>query len=195
MQLATISPDIVGHGDTGAGTDQFLTFLLGDEEFGVDILRVQEIKGWETATALPNTPDYIKGVMNLRGTVVPIVDLRRRFGLPSAEYTKTTVVIVLKVVDDDGTRTMGFVVDAVSDVYNVAADDIQPAPDFGARVDTQAIRGLVVLDERMLILLDIDRLISLDSAFATFDGLDASPAREIPATDTTETTETTESIR
>ncbi len=154
--------------DGGTTTNQFLTFVLGEEEYGVDILRVQEIKGWERATAIPNTPDYICGVMNLRGAVVPVVDLRRRFALESTEYLSTTVVIVVKV-EDDGMRTMGFVVDAVSDVYNVATEHIQPAPDFGARVDTKFIRGLAVVDDKMVILLDLDRLIGLDAAFAAAD--------------------------
>lgn len=170
MQVNTLTTNIAGAADTGQSTDQFLTFMLGQEEFGVDILRVQEIKGWEQATAIPNTPEYIKGVMNLRGTVVPIVDLRRRFDLQSADYTSTTVVIVLKVLDDTGTRTMGFVVDAVSDVYNVPAENIQPAPDFGTRVNTQFIRGLAVVEDKLVILLDFDRLIGLDPMFATFDG-------------------------
>ncbi|MEZ5235620.1 MAG: chemotaxis protein CheW [Acidimicrobiales bacterium] len=151
-----------------AATNQFLTFVLGDEEYGVDILRVQEIKGWERATAIPNTPDYICGVMNLRGAVVPVVDLRRRFALDSTDYLSTTVVIVVKV-EGDGMRTMGFVVDAVSDVYNVATEHIQPAPDFGARVDTKYIRGLAVVDDKLVILLDLDRLIGLDAAFAAAD--------------------------
>lgn len=175
--MQTISQSIAGSTDAGGTTDQYLTFMLGEEEFGVDILRVQEIKGWEQATAIPNTPEYIRGVMNLRGTVVPIIDLRRRFELESAEYTATTVVIVLKVEGEHSTRTMGFVVDAVSDVYNVAADQLQPAPDFGSRVNTQFIRGLAVVEEKMVILLDFDRLIGLDSVFSVADGLiDQNPA-------------------
>lgn len=173
---AATSPAITDLSGVGTGvaqaTDQFLTFMLGDEEYGVDILRVQEIKGWEQATAIPNTPDYIKGVMNLRGTVVPIVDLRRRFALPSAEYLPTTVVIVVKVEGDLSTRTMGFVVDAVSDVYNVSPENLQPPPDFGVRVDTAFIRGLAMVGEKMVILLDFDRLIGLDAVFSTIDAID-----------------------
>lgn len=163
--------DAVSSIDAGGSTNQFLTFVLGEEEYGVDILRVQEIKGWERATAIPNTPDYICGVMNLRGAVVPVVDLRRRFALESTEYLSTTVVIVVKV-EGDGARTMGFVVDAVSDVYNVPTGHIQPAPDFGARVDTKYIRGLAVVDDKMVILLDLDRLIGLDANFAAADATD-----------------------
>src|SRR5258706_1827385 len=104
---------------SGRDAKQYLTFLLADAEYGVDILRVQEIKGWDTVTALPNTPEYVRGVMNLRGTIVPIIDLRQRFGLATIDYGLTTVVVVLKVMHERGSRIMGIVVDAVSDVYNV----------------------------------------------------------------------------
>lgn len=146
--------------------EQFLTFMLHGEEYGVDILRVQEIKGWESATEIPNTPDYIRGVINLRGTIVPIVDLRRRFAMAAAEYTATTVVIVLKVrAAASHERTMGFVVDAVSDVYNVTPDQLKPAPDFGADVRVDYVKALATVDDKMVILLDIDRLIGADAAF------------------------------
>lgn len=170
--MTTITTEFTGTAETGLSTNQYLTFLLGNEEYGVDILRVQEIKGWERATEIPNTPDYIPGVMNLRGTVIPIVDLRRRFELGAADYTSTTVVIVLRIEGETGTRTMGFVVDAVSDVYNVASDHVQPAPDFGSRVNTQFIKGLATVDEKMVILLDIDRLIGLDAVFSSLDVID-----------------------
>ena len=181
MQVQTMTNPIHGGTDPGGSTDQYLTFMLGEEEFGVDILRVQEIKGWEQATAIPNTPEYIRGVMNLRGTVVPIIDLRRRFELDSADYTATTVVIVLKVEGEHSTRTMGFVVDAVSEVYNVAVDNLQPAPDFGTRVNTQFVRGLAVIEEKMIILLDFDRLISLDSVFSAVDALESQTADSTPS--------------
>jgi len=154
--------------DIAAGGEQFLTFMLNGEEYGVDILRVQEIKGWATATEIPNMPDYIRGVINLRGTIVPIVDLRRRFSMTGAEYTSTTVIIVLMVRNPEGaTRTMGFVVDAVSDVYSVGAHQIKPAPDFGESVRAECVRGLATVDEKMIILLDIDQLIGGDPAFRT----------------------------
>ena len=140
--------------------EQYLTFILAGEEYGVDILRVQEIKGWDQATEIPNTPDYIKGVINLRGTIVPIVDLRTRFELESIAYNKTTVVVVLKVLGADGSeRTMGFVVDAVSEVYNVSSEQLKPSPDFGSVVSTEFIKGLATVDEKMVILLDIDHLV------------------------------------
>lgn len=152
--------------DAGTHGEQFLTFMLNGEEYGVDILRVQEIKGWESATEIPNMPDYIRGVINLRGTIVPIVDLRRRFAMSSTEYTSTTVIIVLMVRNPEGaTRTMGFVVDAVSDVYSVPAQQIKPAPDFGEQVRAECVRGLATVDEKMIILLDIDELIGRDPAF------------------------------
>ena len=152
----------MGLGADLGNADQYLTFMLNGEEYGVDILRVQEIKGWAPTTKIPNTPEYIQGVMNLRGAIVPIIDLRQRFSMPSVEYTATTVVIVLKVHDDGGERTIGFVVDAVSDVYNVSAEQFKDAPDFGDHVKTEFIRALATVDEKMVILLDIDRLISAD---------------------------------
>lgn len=142
--------------------DQFLTFMLAGEEYGVDILRVQEIKGWDSVTPIPNTPEYIQGVINLRGTIVPIIDLRSRFGLETVEYSPVTVVIVLRVEDADNgnSRVMGLVVDAVSDVYNVPEDSIKPAPDFGSVVDVNFVKGLATLDETMVIVLNIDRLLN-----------------------------------
>ncbi len=148
--------------EAGDNTNQFLTFMLAGEEYGVDILRVQEIKGWESSTEIPNTPDYIQGVMNLRGTIVPIVDLRRRFDLEKVEYSNTTVVIVLKTKSNETEKTIGFVVDAVSDVYNVTEEQLKPSPDFGNAVSTEFVRGLATVDEKMLILLDIDHLIDAD---------------------------------
>ncbi len=142
--------------------NQFLTFMLAGEEYGVDILRVQEIKGWESATEIPNTPKYIQGVMNLRGTIVPIVDLRSRFELEQVEYSNTTVVIVLKTKTEKKEKTIGFIVDAVSDVYNLTEEQLKPSPDFGKAVNTKFVKGLATVDEKMLILLDIDHLIDAD---------------------------------
>lgn len=152
----------LGLGSGSADADQYLTFMLNGEEYGVDILRVQEIKGWIPTTRIPNTPEYIRGVMNLRGAIVPIIDLRLRFAMPAIEYTATTVVIVLKVHSDGVERTIGFVVDAVSDVYNVSAEQFRAAPDFGAHVHTDFIRALATVEEKMVILLDIDRLVSAE---------------------------------
>ena len=142
---------------------QFLTFSLSDEEYAVDILRVQEIRSWEPVSRIPNVPAYEKGVVNLRGAIVPIIDLRERFNLEHSEYTSLTVVVVLQTYATDGKqRVMGAVVDAVSDVVNVDTTDIQKAPDFGARVSTEYINGLVSVNERMVMLLDVDKLLKLD---------------------------------
>lgn len=141
-----------------AGTQQYLTFMLAGEEYGVDILKVQEIKGWDSVTPLPNTPPYILGVINLRGAVVPIVDLRRRFNLDSVPFDRTTVVIVLRVMTDRE-RTVGVVVDAVSEVYNIADEGLQPPPNFGSAISTDYIRGIAMMEKKMIILLDIDRLV------------------------------------
>ncbi len=146
----------------GEINDQYLTFIMAGEEYGVDILCVQEIRGWESATPLPNAPAHIKGVINLRGTIVPIVDLRQCFGLDAIEYTAVTVVIVLKVHTAEGDRIMGIVVDAVSDVYSLAEQDMRAAPDLGSAINTDFIRGLVNVQEKMVILLDIDKLLTLD---------------------------------
>lgn len=140
---------------TGAG-NQFLTFLLGDEQYGVEILKVQEIRGYSAVTPIPNTPSYIKGVINLRGTVVPVVDLRSKFSMETAEYNKFTVIIVVTV----GAKVTGLVVDAVSDVLDVPAAEMRMAPDLGTRVDTRFIRGMATIGDRMTVLLDIDRLLS-----------------------------------
>lgn len=146
--------------DVSSDKDQYLTFILADEEYGVDILRVQEIKGWNSVTPIPNTPEFIKGVINLRGTIVPIIDLRQRFGLQKVEYGPLTVVIVLKVVSDSGERVMGIIVDAVSDVYNVSQDEMKPPPDFGNVVSIDYVKGLATVDEKMVIALDIDHLLT-----------------------------------
>ncbi len=145
--------------DTQADSSQYLTFLLGGEEYGVDILRVQEIKGWDNVTQIPNTPDYIKGVINLRGAIVPIIDLRQRFNLENTQYGPTTVVIVLKVRNNEKERTVGIVVDAVSDVYNIAGDDMKPPPDFGD-IDVEFVNGLATIDDKMVITLNIDELLN-----------------------------------
>ncbi len=142
-----------------ADGNQFLTFSLGEELYGVDILRVQEIKGYTAVTKIPNTPPHIKGVLNLRGTIVPIVELRTRFGLPTIDYTMFTVIVVVVVQD----KVMGLVVDAVSDVLEIAKKDIQPAPEFGNKVDVTFLNGIGKSGEKLVSLLDIDRLL-LDPA-------------------------------
>lgn len=142
----------------GLTTDgsQFLTFQLGEELYGVDILRVQEIKGYTAVTKIPNTPAHIKGVLNLRGTIVPIVELRTKFGMETIDYTMFTVIIVVVVRE----KIMGLVVDAVSDVLNIDKKDIQPAPQFGASVDVSFLNGIGKSGDRLVALLDMDRLLS-----------------------------------
>jgi purine-binding chemotaxis protein CheW len=137
---------------------QFLTFVLGDEQYGVEILQVQEIRGYSGVTPIPNTPPYIKGVMNLRGTVVPVIDLRARFSMEAGEYDKFTVIVVVTV----GEKVIGLVVDAVSDVLDIPASEIRATPDLGARVDTQFISGMANIGGRLAVLLDIQRLLSED---------------------------------
>ena len=154
--------NIVGT-DLDGNTEQFLTFILSDEEYGVDILRVQEIKGWDAVTKIPNTPKYVRGVINLRGTIVPIIDLRIRFSMEQREYGPTTVVIVLKVMSgDNDSRIMGIVVDGVSDVYNIKKENINAAPDFGESVDSSFVKGLATIEENMVIILDIDHMLNSD---------------------------------
>jgi purine-binding chemotaxis protein CheW len=143
-------------------TDQVLTFVLGGETYGVDILRVQEIRGWSAVTKIPQSPPHVLGVLNLRGAIVPIVDLRTRFALERAEYTAVTVIIVLSVLSPGGRRDFGVVVDGVSDVVDVKAADVRPAPEMGTSAATSYIRGLATVAERMVVLLDIDRLIGDD---------------------------------
>ena len=149
---------------------QYLTFILGGEEYGFDILRVQEIKGWEQPTAIPNTPDYVKGVLNLRGAIVPVVDLRIRFQLEDVKYDESTVVIVLHVRGSSHgeggeehitDKVMGVVVDGVSDVCNVELDGIRAAPDFRGVISSDFVTGLTTSDEKMIVLLDIDHLINM----------------------------------
>jgi purine-binding chemotaxis protein CheW len=135
---------------------EFLSFRLGKEEYGVDILKVQEIRGWEAPTAIVNTPAFIRGVVNLRGIIVPIVDLRIKFELAEAKYDMATVVIILRVMG----RVVGIVVDSVSDVVMLAAHQIRPAPEFSSVLEMRFIMGLGTVDERMLILLDIEKLMT-----------------------------------
>lgn len=141
---------------------QYLSFALGNEEYGVDILRVQEIRSWEPVSRIPNVPSYEKGVVNLRGAIVPIIDLRERFNFSRVEYTPLTVVVVLQAGDGNKTRIMGVVVDSVSDVINVDKTEIQSAPDFGTKVSNEFINGLVSVNERMVMLLDVDKLLKLE---------------------------------
>ena len=137
---------------------EVVTFTLGKEEYGIDIQRVQELRGYDTVTRIANTPEYIKGVVNLRGIIVPVIDMRIKFNLGTPTYDQFTVVIVLNI----GGRVVGMVVDSVSDVITLEAGQIKPPPEMGAAFDTDYLIGLGTLDERMLILVDIDKLMSSD---------------------------------
>jgi len=135
---------------------EFLAFTLGQEEYGIDILRVQEIRGYEPVTRIANAPDFIKGVVNLRGIIVPVVDMRIKFDLGTPTYDQFTVVIILNIAG----RVMGMVVDSVSDVTTLAPEQVKPAPEMGTGFDSDYLIGLGTLNERMLILVDIDKLMS-----------------------------------
>lgn len=137
-------------------TKEYLTFTLGDEEYGIDILKVQEIRGYDAVTRIANAPSFIKGVINMRGIIVPILDMRLKFNLGQVEYNEFTVVIILNVAE----RVVGIVVDGVSDVIALKRSQIRPAPEFGALMDTAYIDGLTTLEQRMVIMVDIEKLIT-----------------------------------
>ncbi len=155
-----------GMAHAGDLISQFLTFTLGQEEYGVDILRVQEIRGWHQVTRVPNAPAHMLGVLNLRGTIVPIIDMRMRFHLAKVEYNPITVIIVLSVHSANGEHVFGIVVDSVSDVLDVKGSDVKAKPDFGAAVNTDFINGLATVQDHMVMLLDIDKLMNADEVTA-----------------------------
>jgi purine-binding chemotaxis protein CheW len=157
LMLQTQSPAAASRPAAGsAACGEFLTFRLGKEEYGIEILKVQEIRRWEQPTSIANAPHFIKGVINLRGTIVPIVDMRVKFSLGDAGYDMFTVVIILNIAG----RVVGMVVDAVSDVLTLTPEQIRPAPDFSAAFDTQYITGLGAVENRMLILVEIEKLMT-----------------------------------
>lgn len=143
---------------------EFLTFTLGTENYGLEIMKVKEIRGYEPVTKIANAPAYVKGVLNLRGDIVPIIDLRLKFNVGEASYNEFTIVIMLHVQD----RIVGIVVDAVSDVVNLAADEIRPPPEFGVAFDSDYLYGLAQVGEQMVILLNIETLIT-SSELGLFD--------------------------
>jgi purine-binding chemotaxis protein CheW len=160
MTASSPAPAAAGNAAMGvhAGTREYLSFKLGAEEYGIDILKVQEIRGYEPPTRIANAPEFIKGVVNLRGVIVPIVDMRVRFGLDEVKYDSFTVVIILNIAG----RTIGMVVDSVSDVLELGAGAIRPAPEFNGAIDATYITGLGTVTTgdtmRMLILMDIEAL-------------------------------------
>lgn len=167
-------------GKTKDEQKQYLTFILDGEEYGVPILKVNGIQGWEKTTPIPNSPDFVKGIINLRGEIVPIIDLRKRFGLEELSYNQHTVVIVVRVEQDDKKRTVGLVVDAVADVYDIEPEAIHNTPDFGDRINNCFIRGLGMIGDKMVILLDIDTLVDWRKV-TTGERQDADAAQESQA--------------
>jgi len=143
------------------GVKQFLTFIMADEEYGVDILTVQEIRSWEEITVLPNAPEFVKGVINLRGTIVPIIDLRLRFGLPVLDYGPLTVVIVVKVEFGQGSKIIGVAVDAVSDVYSITEQDAKAVPSLSESSNCEYISGLVNVGDKMIVLIDLQKTMDI----------------------------------
>jgi purine-binding chemotaxis protein CheW len=159
----------------GNAATQYLTVNLADEEYGIDILAVREIRGWTSVTRIPQAPGYVLGVLNLRGAIVPVLDLRLRFGLSREEYSGTTVTVIITVAG----RLFGIVVDAVSDVLDVEQNNVRPVPDMGTAVDTEYLKGLTSIGERMVLLLDADKLLQpqdaqmLDAALNAVDDVKA----------------------
>ncbi len=149
--------------DTETQHEQFLTFEIADESYAVEILRVKEIRGWEPVRKIPNTPEYIKGALNLRGLVVPIIDLRERFNLGQIEYSAMTVVIVLSVETETGSDVVGIVAEAVSDVLDIQASDIKNSIQLGSKIDTCYMRGMYISAKEMVMLLDVDKLLDAES--------------------------------
>jgi purine-binding chemotaxis protein CheW len=159
-------------GDFASDGSQYLTFALGQEEYGVEILKVQEIKGYTPVTPVPNTPSHIKGVMNLRGTIIPVVDLRAKLALKETDYNQFTVIIVVTV----GTKVVGLIVDSVSDVLNIKKNDVQEPPDFGSTVNTDAISGMAKTGDKIVMLLDINKVLNEEDFAAVSAPSDAQPA-------------------
>lgn len=158
-QSMTAAADTPAAATSASGT-QYLTFVCAGEEYGVGILRVQEIKGWDSVTRVPYAPHYVLGVMNLRGVIVPVINLRARFGLEPRAFNASTVVIVVRVASARGEKTVGIVVDGVSEVYSVAAGMIKPVPELGGVIDTACVSGIATIDGKMIMLLDIDALVA-----------------------------------
>ena len=143
---------------------KYLTFTLAEEEYGIGILKIKEIIGMMPITSVPQTPDFVKGVINLRGKVIPVVDLRRRFGMEAIDYTERTCIIVVEIQGQTGMVMIGIVVDSVSEVLNIKGEDIEETPTFGTRLNTDYILGMAKIEGGVKILLDIDRVLSDEEA-------------------------------
>lgn len=159
MFQATTEPGQEPHGSAQIKDDKYLTFTLADEEYGIGLLKVREIIGIMNITPMPHTPPYVKGIINLRGRIIPVVDLRQKFGLEGAEYTKRTCIIVVEVNSRSGTLQIGVVVDFVSEVLPIQAADIDPSPSFGNGVQTRYILGIGKAKDGVKILLNIDQVL------------------------------------
>jgi purine-binding chemotaxis protein CheW len=149
-----------------AAAGKYLTFALAQEEYGLLVIKVREIIKIMDITAVPQMPDHVKGVINLRGKVIPIIDLRAKFGLPAQDYTERTCIIVAEVEVEDRKVMLGIIVDWVSEVLNIANDEIEPAPDFGERLDTAYMQGIAKIKGKVKILLDLDRVLAADGVFS-----------------------------
>ncbi|MCX6619944.1 MAG: chemotaxis protein CheW [Acidobacteria bacterium] len=160
MQLNTVKAPERGQAPSDPRCGKYLTFQLGREEFAIHVLKVREIMGIQDITAVPQTPEYLNGVINLRGKVIPVVDLRLKFGLPRAEYTQRTCIIVVQVQGSGGSLMMGTIVDAVSEVITLAAAEIEDTPDFGDGVRTPYLLGMAKIKGKVKILLDIDQVLT-----------------------------------
>jgi len=160
MTATTPSVSQPANATTDARAGKYLTFQLATEEFGIGVLKVREIMGMHEITAVPQTPAHVKGVINLRGKVVPVVDLRLKFGLPTAEYTQRTCIIVTQVRGESGPTLMGIIVDGVSEVLNLSANEIEDSPDFGDEAVSRFLLGMAKVKGKVKILLDIDAVLS-----------------------------------
>jgi len=163
-------------------TQQYFSFIVDGQEYAVDILRVQEIRGWTGVRHMPTLPSYIKGVIDLRGGIVPIIDLRERFGMPVLKYTSLTVVVILNIIGSTGEKMVGLVVDAVSDVIDIENEQLKPPPDFGTDIETDFVNHLATVNDKMIILLNIDKLLGADMPkhIPTRADIAAGPAAEPP---------------
>lgn len=158
--LAAPAAEPATQAKTSDRAGKYLTFHLGKEEYAIQVLKVREIMGIQDITAVPQTPDYVRGVINLRGKVVPVLDLRLKFGLPEMEYTQRTCIVVIEVRGEGGSLLMGMVVDGVSEVLNISATDIENTPDFGAGIAIPYLLGMAKIKGKVKILLDIERVLS-----------------------------------
>ena len=155
---------------TAERESKYLTFALAEEEYGIGILKVKEIIGMMPITSVPKTPEFVKGVINLRGKVIPVVDLRLKFGMPKIEYTERTCIIVVEIAGENGDTQMGIVVDAVSEVLNIKASDVEQTPTFGVSLNTDFIMGMAKVEGNVKILLDIDTVLSSEE-FRSVEGV------------------------